>query len=269
MLGAVDVTSLGYRTDLMLRALEGSEVGDHPGYVTVRTPANPEFWWGNFLLLPPRAARNEAGLWLSLFRAEFPAVAHVALGIDITDDADADLPGFVAAGLDVQRETVMTAPALREPVRPHRAAVLRPLAGDEDWRQSARLRAVCYGEDGPPASRAFTEARNAAQRGLAEAGHGAWFGAFFGHELVSQLGVFSDGTGIARYQDVATHPDARRQGLASTLLWHAARYATDHLGATTLVIVADPAEPAIRVYRSAGFADRETQVSMQRAPSQI
>ena len=27
----VDVTSLGYRTDLMIRALEGSQVVDHPG----------------------------------------------------------------------------------------------------------------------------------------------------------------------------------------------------------------------------------------------
>jgi ribosomal protein S18 acetylase RimI-like enzyme len=73
--------------------------------------------------------------------------------------------------------------------------------------------------------------------------------------------------GVARYQEVATHPDARRQGLAATLLCHAARYATGHLAATTLVIVADPGEPAIGVYRGVGFADRETEVSVSRAPS--
>ena len=33
------------------------------------------------------------------------------------------------------------------------------------------------------------------------------------------------------------------------------------------MILADPGEAAIRVYRSVGFADRETQVSLQRAPS--
>ena len=33
------------------------------------------------------------------------------------------------------------------------------------------------------------------------------------------------------------------------------------------MILADPAEAAIRVYRSVGFADRETQLSMHRAPS--
>jgi ribosomal protein S18 acetylase RimI-like enzyme len=105
-----------------------------------------------------------------------------------------------------------------------------------------------------------------ARRALAGAGHGAWFGAFLDGQLASQLGVFSDRRGIARYQEVATHPDARRQGLAATLLGHAARYATGHLAATTLVIVADPGESAIGVYRGVGFADRETEVSVSRAP---
>ena len=36
-------------------------------------------------------------------------------------------------------------------------------------------------------------------------------------------------------------------------------------GAGTLVIVADPAEEAIRVYRACGFADAQGQFSFQRA----
>ena len=70
---------------------------------------------------------------------------------------------------------------------------------------------------------------------------------------------------MARYQDVGTHPDARRQGLAAALVGQAGRYAIDELGAKTLVIIADPDEPAIRVYRSVGFADHETQLNLQRA----
>jgi ribosomal protein S18 acetylase RimI-like enzyme len=264
----MDVTSLGYRTDLMIRALEGSQVIHHPGYVTVRTPANPAFWWGNFMLLPEKAAREGAEPCLALLRSEFPASAHVALGIDVTSGAAAGLDDFAAAGLDVQHDTVLTAAALREPPHPNHAAVLRELAGDDDWRQSAQLRAVCDAEEGGyPADPAFIAARDAARRTLAGTGHGAWFGAFLDGQLASQLGVFSDRRGVARYQEVATHPDARRQGLAATLLCHAARYATGHLAATTLVIVADPGEPAIGVYRGVGFADRETEVSVSRAPS--
>jgi len=267
MLARVDVVSLGYRTDLMLRALEGSEVADHGGYITVRTAANPDFWWGNFLVLPAAALYGDASRWLSLFAAEFPAAAHVALGIDGTDDGGAGLAGFEAAGLAVRRERVLTAAAPGEPPHPNRSAQIRPLAGEQDWEQSAGLRVLCDEQDGLPADLAFIRARIAAQRQLAVAGHGAWFGAFLDGQLAAHLGVFSDGTGIARYQDVGTHLDARRQGLAATLVCHAGRYAIDHLAATTLVIVADPEEPAIRVYRAAGFADRETQISMQRPPA--
>jgi ribosomal protein S18 acetylase RimI-like enzyme len=261
----VKIASLGFRTDVMLRALEGSEVTDHPDYLVIRTPANPQFWWGNFLLLPARAAHRDAVPWLSLFTAEFPAAAHVALGLDITSDDGTDLASLAAAGLEVQRDTVLTAQAVREPPHANRAASIRPLAGDSDWQQSAKLQELCDAEDGFAASQAFTTARNRARRRLAEAGHGAWFGAFLDGELVSQLGMISGTDRIARYQDVGTHPAARRRGLAGTLVFHAGQYAINDLGAHTLVIVADPGEDAIRVYRSAGFEDRESQIRAQRA----
>ncbi len=252
----------------MIRALEGSQVVQHPDYVTVRTPANPAFFWGNFMLLPARAAHEGAEPCLARFRSEFPDSAHVALGIDVTSGAAAGLDDFAAAGLDVQHDTVLTAGALREPPHPNQAAVLRELAGDDDWRQSVQLRAVCDAEEeSSAAGPAFIAARDAARRTLAGTGHGAWFGAFIDGQLASQLGVFSDRRGVARYQEVATHPDARRQGLAATLLCHAARYAAGQLAATTLVIVADPGEPAIGLYRAVGFADHETEVSVSRAPS--
>jgi ribosomal protein S18 acetylase RimI-like enzyme len=70
--------------------------------------------------------------------------------------------------------------------------------------------------------------------------------------------------GLARYQDVETDPAARRRGLAGTLVWHAGRFAAEKLGASTLVIVADPAEGAIRVYRNCGFADAQRQFGFAR-----
>jgi GNAT superfamily N-acetyltransferase len=130
------------------------------------------------------------------------------------------------------------------------------------WRwvsTSPQLRAVCDAEEGGyPADPAFIAARDAARRTLAGTGHGAWFGAFLDGQLASQLGVFSDRRGVARYQEVATHPDARRQGLAATLLCHAARYATGHLAAMTLVIVADPGDspPSARTAGSGSLTAR-------------
>jgi GNAT superfamily N-acetyltransferase len=78
--------------------------------------------------------------------------------------------------------------------------------------------------------------------------------------------VFGDGSGIVRYQDVDTHPAHRNKGLASTLVYRASQYAWREMAARTLVIVAEPAGQAIRIYRSAGFRDAETQVQLQRKP---
>ena len=116
----------------------------------------------------------------------------------------------------------------------------------------------------PGADPAFLQARIAAERGMTEAGHGSWFGAFLDRTLVAQLGLVTDGSGIARYQNVETHPAARRHGLAGTLVWHAGQQVLDTLRASTLVIVADPHDVAIRVYRSVGFTDAETQLAFER-----
>jgi predicted GNAT family acetyltransferase len=71
-----------------------------------------------------------------------------------------------------------------------------------------------------------------------------------------------DGQGAARFQSVQTHPDARGQGLASTLVHRASTYGLNELGAGTLVMVADPEYLAIRIYRALGFTDTETQIQL-------
>jgi predicted GNAT family acetyltransferase len=101
---------------------------------------------------------------------------------------------------------------------------------------------------------------------LAAAGHGAWFGAFLDGTLVSQLGLITGKSGPARYQSVETHPAARRRGLAGTLVWHAGAAVLTG-GASTLVMVADPEDVAIRVYRSVGFTVMESQLGFIRQPA--
>jgi predicted GNAT family acetyltransferase len=62
---------------------------------------------------------------------------------------------------------------------------------------------------------------------------------------------------------VETHPQARRRGLATSLVHLAGTTVLDD-GATTLVILADPGYHAIDVYRSLGFVERETKVELTR-----
>jgi GNAT superfamily N-acetyltransferase len=265
-LSGVDVRSLGYRTDLMVRALEGASIDDRGSYLVIRSPANPTYWWGNFLLLanPPRP--GEAEDWLATFAAAFPDAKHIALGIDVTEVSAVNIRDFTSLGLRLQRSAVLTARDLNQPPHPNRTATIRHLTGDADWQQAAALRAV-LNEGEPGAEPTFLHARVAAERALTEAGHGVWFGAFLNGELVAQLGLVTDGKGIARYQNVETHPSARRKGLAGTLVWQAGRYGLTDLGASTLVMLADPLDVAIRVYRSVGFTDTETQVGFERQPA--
>lgn len=256
------IRSLGYRTDLAILALEGSQVTDQGDHLVIRTAANPDYWWGNFLLLrdlkPGSGAR-----WLASFTAEFPGARHVALGLD-EPDADCVDPGELA-GMTLERNAVMTAAAVHAPRRPNTDAVIRTLAGDPDWRQSFELAAAVHnGEAGGDTG--FLAAQLKARRALTEAGHGAWFGAFLDGTLVAQLGLVTGFGGLARYQSVETHPVARRRGLAGTLVWHAGTAAIV-AGTRMLVMVVDPDEVAIRVYRSVGFTETESQLGFIRGPA--
>jgi ribosomal protein S18 acetylase RimI-like enzyme len=251
------LVSLGFRTDVALRAAEGSEVTDRGGYLVIRSPDNPGFWWGNFLLL--RAWPRDCDGWLDRFAAEFGQAEHVAIGVDATE-AGGGVPAEFST-LEPATSTVLTCAEIRAPRHVSTEAELRPLASGQDWRQSAELTLRCYGEQTPGD---FQPRRSATRRRLTQAGRAAWFGAFHGGRLVAQLGICDAGGGLARYQDVETDPAARRRGLAGTLVWQAGRFARAALGASTLVIVADPAGEAIRMYRSCGFADAQTQFSFTR-----
>jgi len=258
----VRITSLGFRTDVALRVLEGAEVTDRGDYLVIRTPGNPNFWWGNFLLLARLPGPGQGREWLARFAAEFPAARHVALGVDVTDDHE--IPeDFAAAGLEADRATVLTAAELRPPAHPNTEAEIRPLEGDADWRQSVDLAVRCF-DGGEPGD--FLERRAVARRRLTQTGVGVWFGAFTGGRLLAQLGLFDVGDGYARYQHVETDPAARRHGLAGTLVWTAGRYGRAVLGTGTFVIVADPADAAIRVYQACGFTARQSQLSFDRPP---
>jgi ribosomal protein S18 acetylase RimI-like enzyme len=258
----VRIRSLGFRTDVALRVLEGAEVTDRADYLVIRTPDHRDYWWGNFLLLPSLPGPGQGQEWLARFVAEFPAARHVALGVDTTDDGETP-EEFAAAGLQADRASVLTAAQVRPPARPNTQAEIRPLESDADWRQSVDLAVRCF-DGAEPGD--FLQRRAAARRRLTQTGAGIWFGAFGNGRLLAQLGLFDVGGGYARYQHVETDPAARRQGLAGTLVWAAGRYGREVLGASTLVIVAEPAGAAIRVYRACGFTARQRQLSFDRPP---
>ena len=258
----MDVQSIAYKTDLALLKLGGSVVEDRSDHLVVRTPHNPTFHWGNFVLLDrPPAAQEVPGV-LAEFDAAFPDSRHRAIGVDVTTDRAEALAPLVEAGLSLEIAAVMTARATRPPPRPDTQASYRPLTSDDDWGQRVALSARCNENHETDDYLGFATARAATDRLLTESGHGAWWGAFHEGRLVSSLGLFRAGAGLGRFQSVETDPDFRGRGLAGTLVHHVSRWGLSELGAETLVMVADPEYVAIRVYRSVGFAETERQTQL-------
>ena len=258
------MTSLGFLTDIALLKLAGSTVEDRGDHLLVSTPANPSFYWGNFLLLDQVPARDQVADWLERFETAFPETRHRAFGFDVTDGTVDDVAGFAERGLEVELSTVLTASVVRPPPHPNEEAVCRPFEVDSDWSQSVELNIACYDSGDSPSHRTFVERRTMSNRSLVTGGHGRWFGAFIGDILVAQMGIVSAAPSLARFQLVETHPDYRGRGLAGTLAHHVSCYGLDELGAQTLVIVADPEYLAIKIYRAIGFTDSERQLQAER-----
>ncbi|ULH16716.1 GNAT family N-acetyltransferase [Deinococcus sp. KNUC1210] len=258
--------SLGYRTDTALLVQAGSAAEQKDGYQVIRTPKNPTFWWGNFLLLNEVPQPEALPGWLHTFGWEFPEARHVALGLDLPGEVSLDIPPGV--GLTLTRSAVMTLerPECVPPPHPNTQAEYRPLHSDADWQQALTLRLVTNDTLEPVAYQRFARRRLTLLREQAEAGLGAWFGAFLNGQMVAGMGLYTAGDGLARFQTVETHPAFRRRGLCGSLVAYAAAWGFEQLNARTLVMVADPEDEAIRVYRSLGFREREWQWGLERAP---
>ncbi len=263
------VRALGFKTDVMVRRMAGSEVTDCGDHLVIRSAAFPTFYWGNFLLLGGRAAVEDSQRWLAEFRHHFPRARHLALGWDRGSGRDCErLAPLRAAGLELRADSVLTARSLSP--APHRrpGADLRPLSSDSDWDQALALRLAVNAAEvaASPTHGEFLATKVAEARRLSAGPSAAYFGAFVEGRLAAALGVVVPRGGTARFQDVETAPEHRRQGLSGSLVEMAGAFALGGMRAAQLVIVADPRGPAISLYRSLGFRESELQIALEMAP---
>jgi ribosomal protein S18 acetylase RimI-like enzyme len=250
--------SIAFATDVVARVAEGGTVERADGFRVIRTPANPAFRWGNFLLADAGADLTDPERWASRHRRAFPDLDFVTVGVDAAEPCIQET-AWRAAGFEVERSVVLRAPAVDVRRRDEEAA--EP-AGNTDW---AGVLAVWLAEGSDePDFAAFERIRITAERAAVEAGRAAWLGIRDEARIVSTLGVLPAGGGVARYQNVGTLAPYRRRGLAGRLVRAGADLAASRWGCTELVIVADADGPAIDLYRRLGFRDAETQLQLTR-----
>ncbi len=246
----------------------------------MRTPRNPTYWWGNYLLFDRAPREGDAAAWLAAFDREItqvqPASNHVAIGIE--GDTPFELPpDFAAAGLE--RLTLTTLTLTRDQLR----APIKPLEPEFSVRAAelpARIGALAElqvaideGEHDPAGYRVFREQALRRYAAMQDAGLGHQFAVFartpHGERPVADCGLYRDGRGpgsVARFQHVGTHPQWRRRGLCSALVHRVCRHGFEVMGAQTLVMVADPADVAIGIYESLGFQRGADIHELQRRP---
>jgi GNAT superfamily N-acetyltransferase len=254
---------LGWHTDIAVLRRTGSLIDERPDHLLVRTPENPLYHWGNFVLVTDPDAVGDASRWLELFEKEFPDAVHRSIGLvaEPTDES-----AWTSLDVAIEHDDVLTTDACPEQTPVPQGYLVKELADTVEWEQSNGLRIAEFAADDAREAqfeRNTTEARIA----MVREGGVAWFGAFHGDRLVAELGIVGCGDGVARYQAVVTDKEHRRRGLASHLLGVAAARAHDW-GARSWVILAELDGDAGRLYRARGFrpADRGTRAYRKPAP---
>ncbi|HEX2895946.1 MAG TPA: GNAT family N-acetyltransferase [Marmoricola sp.] len=253
---------LGWQTDLAVLRLSGSTIEERPDHLVVRTPANPLYHWGNFVLVTDAGAVDDAERWLELFEKEFPDAAHRSVGL-VAEPGDPDR--WTALDVVVEHDDVLAADTCPERQPVPQGYLVKEIADAIEWDQSSGLRIAEFAADDPREAE-FERKATDVRREMVRSGRAAWFGAFHGDRLVAELGIVDCGDGVARYQAVVSGAEHRRKGLAAHLLGVAARWAADR-GAHTWVIVAEEGGDADRLYQSRGFTPRARAARAYRKPT--
>lgn len=265
----LDKLSLGWRTDLIFPRFD-AEVIERDDYVVVRTPHNPTYYWGNFVLFDRAPREGDFARWSAIFAAELASVrpAHLTFGVDVPHPF-ACPPEFERAGMSLSPSTVLTMTAAQLKAAPAAlpGITVRRLALGEETAPLIDLQlATNAGKHEETGYRVFRERQTARYAAMSAAGLGHWYGTFAGSTLVAACGLFRDGT-LGRFQRVETHPGWRRRGLCRMMMHAVIQEGFDAMGLETLVIVADPRDVAIGLYESLGFVRGVDTWALERWPS--
>ena len=252
----MSLRSLTMRSELL--TLSGiSELTQHDGYVAQSTPSEPDFWMGNQLILSD-LHRSVSDVF-ALFEQHFPNATHRSVVWDMPNAVKADIAATNDTDCTIEGFEAMTLHGVLADATLPEGLVIRPVVSEADWASAEGLMAEIGAEEGrdPVTHGPYLKRRIAGRRAQIAKGLGQWFAAFYGDEVVAQMGMFHDQQ-VARYQSVETKATHRRCGICSALLRHAALWALGRAPDATVVIVAEDGSDAGRLYKKMGFAHAET-----------
>lgn len=252
------IKNIGYLTDTIFHDRHGF-VEEHADYFSIRTPTNLTFWFGNFLLFKRAPAAGDFDEWMVAHRRVFgDTLNHVTLGWD--EPSPGFIDEFVAAGFRTSNGLALSMSAYDGGAKVNPGVTVRPLREESEWAAMLEQQMMIDREDFgyPEDGGFFRRTEQECLRAMAEEGHGDWWGAFDGDELVGGMGLYFDETRtVGRFQYVTTRASHRRQRVCTTLLDRVVRHAFETVKVKQLVICtgADEDNPAIPAYQDFGFRE--------------
>jgi hypothetical protein len=256
------IHSLELSTNFIFAKYSGKIV-NKAEYTMVQTPAQPNYYWGNYIVFktPPKAGSLKH--WTEIFNREFTYYSepnHYTFTWQSQEQGDCS--EFLNANFELDSTTVLTSSNPKPPPFQNQNLLVRKIVSDKDWNDVVQLQLLC--KDDKYSTESYTSyivPQMKTYRKMTESNMGNWFGAFLNDKLVGDLGIFYEGQ-LARFQSLGTHPDFRRQGICGTLVFQSSQIALKEFGVKQLVMVADTNYHAARIYESVGFNRTETSYAL-------
>ena len=250
------------------------------GYLLIRSPSNPTFYWGNLLLFdePPRPGdgREVGAAVRARVRRRAPSASTTPSPGTRPEEPPAPrrtsssraATSSTRASASSPKRTRCGRTSARTATSSSGRSIPLPVRTSSSWDAVLELQVAGRPEGHDEESfRAFARPRLDSRRALFRLGRGAWYVAIdpASGEVAASCGIVVT-AGRGRFQVVDTALAHRRRGICSRLVVEAARHSAETHGAERFVIVADLGYHALGLYESLGFERREHVVGVCRWP---
>jgi GNAT superfamily N-acetyltransferase len=229
----------------------GNEVFEADGATFIRNRSAPELTDANHVAHVTASAPDEVERLLARVEREFRGCPHRRFDIDFTTP-----PAFEArlAVEGYQRFPLVVMLLEGNPAGDAVPCDIRLAEGDAGWDDYAALHEVDWREYAPRLGRpeeVWTAGAMVRSRRSKSPPVTYWL-AYVDGEPRSYCASWAGMDGIGEVDDLFTHPDFRRRGLATALIHRCVADCREH-GAGAVVIVADPTDKPKDMYAALGF----------------
>lgn len=244
---------------IILKDRQTAQITDKGSYIVVRTPDRPDYFWGNYIIMPSDPSPNSYSHWLAIFESEIGPKSQTGF-VAITWDSPSDqghCAQFIDKGFALQTSIILSASRVYAPPKSNPHVTIKPLQAESDFAQSIDVHFTPdwqYSSD--EAQIKFLKDSAKRFRKLIDAGTAISIGAFQGNKLTAAVEMYFNDN-LCILDSVVTHRDHRRQGICSSLVHYASQYALTRLNCQTLTLEADEEYHAAKIYESIGFRPTE------------